>query len=417
MLNPFGWVLNSGGLFRYILLVFLGLKVLRGENLPSRELQGSTDECQLRAARMLPTPSLSEFDSCTRSKQHTVDTDWGVPGAEYKAWVDCWCSLNMSETVTELGCCEHSAFVHWCNVECEPDCQSAVATSCIQECPSMCFESRDYVLPRELCSSCNMSKCFPVMKCLLSHAENLTLSGELNRTCHEADFVREAAIIENYWQCWLEMPKHSSHWNVLSAKVHCTCREGMQDLAKRTDCCGSVTYAGGICELHCPSEVECDSQDARSCIQNCNMLCHAKLTLPSEECKVECLNVTAPCRKYLGCPTPIPRSYVCNDGEWPDSSTGCCTSGDTSVSDSACPSSCQTRLVYRLDTARYPWWWGRSTTPIQPNHQCTCDGCVNDTRTAIINSSTTMTAPRVTGSTSWRGLGLGLFVAAVHAWH
>lgn len=212
----------------------------------------------------------------------------------------------------------------------------------------MCFESRDYVLPKDLCSSCNMSKCFPVMKCPLSHGENLTLSGELNRTCHEADFVRETDILENYWQCWLEMPKHSSHWNVLSAATHCTCREGMQDLAKRTDCCGSATYAGGICEVDCPSAVACDSQDARSCIQNCNMLCHAKRIQPSEECKVECLDVTAPCRKYLGCRTPIPRSCVCNDGEWPDPSTGCCVtnSGNASVdaSDSACPSSCQTRL-------------------------------------------------------------------------
>eukprot|EP00438_Fugacium_kawagutii_P025351 Skav236513 [mRNA] locus=scaffold78:567425:568639:+ [translate_table: standard] len=399
----------------FLLLLVLGLRLLRGEDPPSRELQGSMDECQLRAARILPTPKLSEFDLCTRSKLAVDSHDWGVPGAEYKSWVDCWCSFNVSEAVAEVGCCEHDAFAHWCNVECEPDCQSAVATSCIQECPSMCFESRDYVLPKDLCSSCRMSMCFPVLKCLLSHAENLTLSGELNRTCHEVDFVLETALLENYWQCWLEMPKHSSHWNVLSANVHCSCREGMQDLAKITDCCGSVTYAGGICELHCPREAECDSQDAQSCIQNCNVLCHAKLTLPSEECKAECLNVTAPCRKYLGCRTPIPRSYVCDDGEWPDSSTGCCVTNTTDTSNaSACPSECETRLVYRVDTARYPWWWGRSTTPIHPNHQCTCAGCpvLNGTSEVTnVTPGTTMAAPRASGSSSRCRMGLGLFVA------
>lgn len=240
----------------------------------------------------------------------------------------------------------------------------------------MCFEAQEYIIPRDLCTNCNPSKCFPVMKCLLAHAETLTESGELDRTCHEADFARETTVRDNYRQCWLDMPKHSSHWNVVSAFMHCACREGMVDVANRTDCCKSVTYAGGICEAHCPSERECTSQDAQTCIHNCNMLCSSVEVTPSEECKAQCLTTNAPCRKYLGCRTPMltMSNYVCDDGKWPQASSGCCVSNTTATNavQLSCPSLCETRLVYRLDVAGVPWWATQSRGPV---YQCTCDGC------------------------------------------
>eukprot|EP00434_Breviolum_minutum_P013087 symbB.v1.2.011533.t1/scaffold778.1/size163404/16 len=355
----------------WIPLVSVGLQVAHAGGEISRnlrQLQGANgpdmtlSQCRLRPARMLPTPSLGDYDRCLQGKWGSNSThDWGVPGAELEALIDCWCGLNMTQAATDLGCCQHGAFQQWCGLDCQPDCQSALATECIQECPPMCFEVFEYFIPRDLCSRCSLDKCFSVMRCLLNRAQNLTESGELERTCHESDFEKERGVLDKYRQCWMDMPKHSTHWNVLSAWIHC-----MVELATRTDCCKSVTYAGGICEAQCPSERECASQEAQTCIHNS----------PTEDCQAKCFSLNAPCRKYLGCRTPMltMSNYVCDDGQWPEASTGCCVTNATATSPAtaSCPSLCETRLVYRLDSAGVPWWATQSPNIV---YQCTCDGC------------------------------------------
>ncbi|CAJ1443644.1 unnamed protein product, partial [Effrenium voratum] len=342
-----------------------------------RRLQGNDDECKARGARILPTPSLVDYDRCLAGKMSSNSThDWGIPGAEHAAWADCWCDLNMSQAIEDLSCCQHRSFQQWCGLDCEPDCSSALAVQCIEECPAMCFEAQEYIIPGNLCTRCNPTKCFPVMKCMLGHAENLTRSGELERTCHETDFFDANAVLQKYWSCWQTLPKHSSHWNVLSAFVHCACREGVQALTESTDCCKSVTYGGGICDATCPSEQMCASQDAQTCIHSCNELCPSVDATPSEECKSKCLLTGAECRQYLGCRTPMltMSNYVCDDGKWPEASTGCCVTNRTNGlgTPAGCPLLCETSKVWRLDGPGIPWWARRSQSVV---YQCTCDGC------------------------------------------
>lgn len=241
----------------------------------------------------------------------------------------------------------------------------------------MCFEAQEYIVDRNLCTRCNATKCFPVMRCLTRNAESLVQSGEMDRTCHEPDFYSQRETLNKYKHCWQDMPKHSSHWNVLSAFVHCACREGMIDLTRSTDCCESLSYGGGICEVECPSEGACAGQDAQTCIHSCNELCRSFDPTPSQECKDQCLLSNAPCRKYLGCRTPMltMSNYVCDDGRWPEANTGCCVSNQVTTAigrNASCPALCETKFVWRLDGPGLPWWARYSNTTV---YQCTCDGC------------------------------------------
>ncbi|CAE7819572.1 HISN7 [Symbiodinium sp. KB8] len=73
--------------------------------------------CELRAVRILPTPSLSDYDRCLRQKMSTNTThDWGIPAAELDAWLDCWCEGNMTEAINDIQCCSHRSFRQWCTV-------------------------------------------------------------------------------------------------------------------------------------------------------------------------------------------------------------------------------------------------------------------------------------------------------------
>ncbi|CAE8706521.1 unnamed protein product, partial [Polarella glacialis] len=259
--------------------------------------------CTLRAARLLPTPSLTDYDTCFREKMSTNSSvDWGLPGAEFTALADCWCANNVSVAVEGYGCCGHNSFSRLCSLECNPDCSTDLAKQCIQDCPSMCLEASEYFVEANLCTRCSADTCFPVLKCLTAYAENLTKSGQLatqsrasawwqdsaesaapanvlsqvclqpasvrrraridflsfevqcfassweelaissvfidGSTSHgsrfgiaaslarkhrgsvafsldreEADFT-ESTELKEYWDCWRNMPKHSSHWNV-----------------------------------------------------------------------------------------------------------------------------------------------------------------------------------------------------------
>lgn len=342
-----------------------------------RALAPAKQNCAV-ALRVLPPPSLQEFSKCMDDvRGENSSHDWSVPGAEMDAQIDCWCDHNLTHTIQEYQCCNHEEWFPMCSIDCAPDCSSELARTCIQECPSMCFEAAEYVVDKGLCARCDWTKCWPVMKCLTNHAKMRIENGTIDRTCHESDFTAGAEL-KNYWQCWRDAPKHSSHWNVLGSIVHCICREDMIQHTTETSCCASVLYGGGVCDLECLSEAACNTQRAQTCIHSCQRKCGAFELAPSEDCQKECLQKGAPCRKYTSCRPPAVNSHICDDGRWPEASSGCCGRNRTDGGPGillGCPKLCDSQHIWRLDGGRaIPWW-----TRWQPGRgiiaQCTCKDC------------------------------------------
>uniref|UniRef100_A0A7R9ZZA3 Uncharacterized protein n=1 Tax=Pyrodinium bahamense TaxID=73915 RepID=A0A7R9ZZA3_9DINO len=339
-----------------------------------RELQETNPTvCRAIALRLMPTPSVKSYDQCFKTKLFAnTSHDWSVPGAEVAAQVDCWCQHNLTATIQEYSCCDHSDIYPMCNVDCRPDCSTRLAQECTQQCPSMCFEAAEYIVDAALCKNCNWAKCWPVVKCLTDHAEIRVVNGTLARTCHDTDFTN-APELQNYWKCWKVAPKHTSHWNVLSSLVHCICREGMVKTARDTHCCDSVLYGGGVCDLKCLTEQECATQEAQTCVHSCQRKCPAYEVVPSHDCMDQCLQEDSPCRKYVACRPPSVHTHVCDDGRWPESSSGCCMNNATSIK--GCPSMCETQRIWRLDRTRSIPWWARWHQGEGIVAQCSCFEC------------------------------------------
>jgi len=236
----------------------------------------------------------------------------------------------------------------------------------------MCFEAAEYIVDTSLCSRCDWAKCWPVVGCLTQHAVQRVDNGSLARTCHDNEFSHSQELA-NYMKCWKIMPKHTSHWNILSSLVHCICREGVKRKAREAHCCGSLLHGGGVCDLECVSEQACASQEAQTCIHECQRKCPAYDVVPSTECMDQCLKTGVPCRKYTSCRPPSVHTHVCNDGRWPEAASGCCK--DTATQVVGCPHLCEQQRVWRLDrTSAIPWWARKHDGPGIIS-QCTCSGC------------------------------------------
>jgi len=357
---------------------------LRAFGASPRHLQGEAPSgCRSVALRLMPTPSINAYEQCFRDKLSPNSThDWSVPGAEILAQFRCWCQHNLTETMEEYQCCDHPDIYPMCSVQCNPDCSSALAQDCIRSCPSMCFEAAEYVINVTTCASCNWTQCWPVLSCLADHAIDRVEEGTLERTCHEGDFEHRPELQE-YWKCWKNAPKHSSHWNVLSSIVHCICREGMKAATNETACCRSSVYSGGTCELECATEAMCASQEAQTCIHGCQLKCPSLQMTPSQECARDCISADSRCRKYVSCRPPSTAGYRCDDGRWPEASTGCCvheleTSPTIGV---GCPTLCESERLWRLDRKHGKPWWARWHDA--PVAQCTCHGCPSTEANAL----------------------------------
>lgn len=355
----------------------LGVK-LPGNGRSLRRLAGDSDECNARALHYLPPPSYQAYQQCFAAKIAENSTHrWEAPGAELAALHDCWCGNNMTLTMQDYKCCNHVDVAPMCTVDCGADCSSALATECLTSCPSMCLEVGEYQVDNEDCKSCDWTKCWPVLKCLTDRAANQHQADEVDSTCHEPNFERSSEL-KSYWDCWASVPKHSSHWNVLAAIRYCACRSNVTGSAERNSCCGSSRYGGGVCEMTCVNEAACATQEAQTCIQGCQIKCPSQTANPQGSCLTDCLNADAPCRPYLSCRPPQTAGYICDDGKFPESSSGCCrtntSSGQTDVA--GCPRLCTRQQVWRVDTRdtrRFTPWWARySEVPV---YQCTCDGC------------------------------------------
>jgi hypothetical protein len=88
-------------------------------------------QCRAVALRLLPPPAIRNYTQCFQDKlRPTSSHDWSVPGAEVSAQLECWCQHNVTQTMQEYGCCDHSDIYPMCSVQCPPDCSSALAQMC-----------------------------------------------------------------------------------------------------------------------------------------------------------------------------------------------------------------------------------------------------------------------------------------------
>lgn len=255
----------------------------------------------------------------------------------------------------------------------------------------MCFEASEYIVEEGYCSNCRWTECWPVLKCLTEHAKVRIRQNDLNRTCDEAAFSAGSELT-GYRECWKHAPKHSSHWNVLSSVVSCICREGMIELTQEEHCCESYLYGKGVCDLKCTSEADCHSQTGQTCINRCQHLCAAFDVAPSEECKAECLATGAPCRQYTSCTPPPVSSHICDDGRWPEASSGCCRTKDnaTGAVMLGCPKLCEAQHIWRLDGGRAIPWWSRWVPGPGIVFQCSCEGCPQSTQEGMVKLQKTL---------------------------
>jgi len=67
--------------------------------------------------------------------------------------------------------------------------------------------------------------------------------------------------------------------------------------------------------------------------------------------------------------------YICDDGRWPESSSGCCYDHNGP----RCPRLCETQIRWRLDRSQHIPWWTRWDHTGQGVYQCTCLGCPSTT--------------------------------------
>lgn len=357
---------------------------LRGGEGP-RQLQKEKGGCRSVAMRLLAPPALTAYQQCFADRQDVLSSfDWSIPGAALGAQVGCWCEANLTATIDEYECCEHRDLYPMCSVDCEPDCDSELAKQCISDCPAMCLESSEYTVDQGTCRKCDWVKCWPAIKCVLADAEADVQNGTLNKTCHEKKFKAGAAL-KNYEQCWRDAPKHSSHWNLWGSIVNCICREDMIPHLQNTTCCASKWYGGGACDVVCASETVCMGQEAQTCMHTCDAICTSFDVSPSKECLEKCLMVDAPCRKFLGCRMPTESGHVCDDGRWPEASSGCCQSNveGSSRVQLGCPRLCDKSRVWRVDSTQAIPWWSRMSRGDGPALQCVCEGCPSSSKDAM----------------------------------
>eukprot|EP00405_Crypthecodinium_cohnii_P024909 CAMPEP_0206494294 /NCGR_PEP_ID=MMETSP0324_2-20121206/47627_1 /ASSEMBLY_ACC=CAM_ASM_000836 /TAXON_ID=2866 /ORGANISM="Crypthecodinium cohnii, Strain Seligo" /LENGTH=350 /DNA_ID=CAMNT_0053977891 /DNA_START=348 /DNA_END=1400 /DNA_ORIENTATION=- len=167
----------------------------------------------------------------------------------------------------------------------------------------------------------------------------------------------------------------------------------MINLTKNHSCCDSALYGSGVCDLECLSEATCATQEAQTCIHTCQETCTSFDNAPSSDCVSNCISTKAKCRKYASCRAPMLAGYICDDGRWPQSNSGCCettTGGSTSLS---CPTLCDTSEKYIASSSTSQPWWTR----YQPSNygtawQCTCKGCPETLTEAKLKLSTTVEA-------------------------
>lgn len=341
------------------------LRALMGSPQVARRVQSTQDSkgqgvCQVSLLQFFPPPAFLKFEECLHKKMESIDT--GVVGAGSDIAARCWCDSKVKESVDALGCCTHPDFKHLCEMKCNPDCQSAEAQKCLDQCPPICLEPD--LAPPSCMDGCASGECHKHLLCITEHSKNQTQSGALAKTCDEKAFA-ESAEMSSYVQCQTDFPRRT-YWQRKNSQMHCACKHNLAQALSKSTCC-DASWATGGCSLECASD--CSTPEATACLDKCRNECKFQgADAVVTTCYDKCLKVEGECHRYSACP-PLEQlsfDYVCDAGELP-AKNGCCqephSTGDGKVETKpGCPALCDSRQVHML--------------PHGP--ECLCSGCPKD---------------------------------------
>mmetsp|Transcript_99191 Transcript_99191/g.265271 ORF Transcript_99191/g.265271 Transcript_99191/m.265271 type:complete len:699 (+) Transcript_99191:35-2131(+) len=320
------------------------------EDTTLRFLQGGQPRCSVTAIfKLFPAEPVRRFQQCMLD--HEADT--GKPGAKLHAQSECWCEHNITDFVKPQGCCEDPLDVE-CSIDCSPNCQSAEARECMNDCPALCLDASyapDSCAPTAA-GGCNFTKCFPHILCITDAAQQGAVD-----VCDFPKLEADSKVTD-YLTC-MDSFSHRSLWKHMNAARHCACSADFAETLRTHGCCSHPAFEG-VCGYDCTPQPSCESQEATTCISECETTCTYLNPAPSTECRTQCMNNDATCNKFAVCrPSGLPNhTYVCDDGTEPHAS-GCCLT----TLPRTCPAQCSGSVVHRLT--------GSAT-----NHfECECTGC------------------------------------------
>jgi len=329
----------------------------------------SAANCIVPLIQMTNPGVLEKWQSCVNVKAEAANLQ--VAGSLFEATLDCWCEHKIEDTLTEFGCCQHRDFAVLCQSECEPDCASATAKQCVQDCPAACLET-DYA-PEFCGKSCQ--NCLPYLRCVTRHSHNMTVAGKQDYHCDDDGFDKSEQW-KDWKKCYSDGHPKRTHWNRHNTENYCTCNTDLKTAATAHNCC-DAKWGKTLCDDQCETAkttIACDSAEAKSCAEDCLTTCaalHTENMVP--ECRSKCMTEGGKCAKYSVC-KPVGTfefDYVCDDGK-PPMKNGCCSAGGNRVT---CPTLCDSGTPHYPihSTAGYIW---------QHDLECQCLGCPSSTKAA-----------------------------------
>lgn len=305
-----------------------------------RRLQ--TSSCNIQPLLLMAPPSFQDWSECIENG--IPDLNRTIAGAEAGLLGNCWCESNVLQAVQNHSCCEHPDFVGLCGVDCQANCSSAAAQTCIRECPAMCLEA-DYA-PESCYDRCHELDCLPYLLCITDHAQNTAHSDSGQLVCHDANFHSSPEMLA-YFDCLQDAPMRTN-WQRWNSQHHCFCTSSLKDAAERNNCC-QAQWADPICNIDCRTTAECASFSGSACMGGCADTCdmiHPHLIRQS--CHDECF--IGDCDRYKTCEPPEQASfeYLC-DNLAPPAANGCCEGVlPSGAIGETCPALCQSGRKYIL---------------------------------------------------------------------
>jgi len=307
----------------------------------------------------------ANYISCTEAKKAEPAMQMNIAGADAAISSQCWCEHDMKSLVEEIDCCSHDAFSLHCTTDCNSDCQSAEALSCLENCPAICLET-DYA-PESCVQGCPR-ECWKHILCITSRSVTDTQAGVTNLLCDDASFDLDLRV-NSYLQCFMDSPLRTN-WHRQNARGNCLCEADVKAAADQHNCCGA-SWARDVCQDTCLTEAECSTAEATQCLEDCRTKCGmVKNEDISQGCVAWCFKISVgegPCFKYKSCKPmeAVALEYVCGDGVAPQSN-GCCKLPATgpygNVLVDGCPLLCDDRKLHSMPHGS----------------ECQCFGCPED---------------------------------------
>lgn len=333
-----------------------------------------TGTCNVRSITVVQPPTWKNYLTCIRSKLFHPSYTGNIVGEQVRLMAECWCQHDVTTLIAQYNCTKNYEFNAFSQMECNPDCSSAQAQTCVQECPPLCLV-RDYAPKSCLCDSCA-----PYILCIADAGENMTISSlPKPRSCNEHNFEADASTTA-YQKCVSTGPVRTD-WQRFTSQYHCACQVNLSAAIDKYHCC-NAQWAGDFCSSPCLSAVNCSLPAAVQCQETCTNLCGVLLPYQvTQACSEHCYTPGNPCYKYRTCkPPPSPAlGYVCDDGT-PPSDNGCCSIKRNGQAEIGCPTLCRNRAAYSL-----PW-----------GIQCSCFSCpANVTQASVVANISVLSAEQL----------------------